>query len=255
MTTTNVARALVFGVLFTAALTTDTLAQQATGAATDQATGQPTAQATGRPEFGLRLGGGLAQLRGEEDVFGDDATDWKTGFTAGAFVRFPLTERFSVQPELLFKQEGGSISESFVEDGQDVRVDMGLNVSYLEIPVLLAYEVPLQSRLRPSVYAGPYVGYAVQRSVDFELAGADDGGFDLSIDAKDVFETLNYGALVGVDLGFPVAGRRATAGLRYDLGLANVFTGGADLFEDGDVAVAQPEARTSSFSAVVSFTF
>ncbi|MDX1530306.1 MAG: porin family protein [Rhodothermales bacterium] len=239
MRITPATRALTLGVLLTAAVAPAALAQS-----------------LARPEFGLRHGGVLAPRRGADPNIGDDATDWEAGLAVGAFVRFPLTQQFAVQPELLFKQEGGSVSETFSDDEAEIRVETEFRMSYLQLPVLFAYEAPLQARVRPILYAGPYVGYAVHRSIDFDVEGTEDLGVGFSIDADDVFEAVNYGAVFGADLGFPLAGRRFTAGLRYDLGLANVFKNDPALLEDeeGTASVVEPEARTSSFSAVLSVT-
>ncbi len=175
-----------------------------------------------QPEIGLRVGGNLAQLRGNSS-FGDEATGRKLGFTVGAFAEMPLGGGVSVQPELLYTQKGGT------EEGVD------FNLDYLELPVLVKYAAPTGSRVVPSLYAGPFVGYSVGRA--FEAEG-------VSIDADEVFKRANYGVAFGADFGYRFDRRTATVGLRYDLGLANVFDDSSIGGEFDGV-----EARTHEVSA------
>lgn len=207
-----------------------------------------------RPELGLRLGGNLAQLRGSDNALGNDATDRKLGFIAGAFAEMPLSGSFSVQPELLYAQKGGRIDESFVEDDLDGDFRSDFKLNYLELPVLVKYSVPTGSRIRPSVYAGPYAAYSVKRSIDIDVEG-DEGDLGLSLDADDTFKRLDYGAVFGVDFGYRLARRAATIGVRYDLGLANVFKDDAS-FSDGedDIDLGEPEARAHELSVVLGVT-
>lgn len=193
---------------------------------------------TAHPEIGLRVGGNLAQLRGSDNSLGSEATDRKLGFTVGVFAEMPLSGSLAVQPELLFVQKGGT-----EEDG-DANVDFNLN--YLELPVLVKYDLPVGGRLAPSLYVGPFVGYSVKRA--FEAEG-------ISIDADEAFKRFDYGATFGADFGYRFARRAATIGLRYDLGLANVFE---DEFSVGDgegaVDLGDVEARTHEVSVVLGVT-
>ncbi len=204
-----------------------------------------------QPQLGLRAGGALAQLRGKS-AFGEDATDRKLGFMVGAFAEVPVARNLAVQPELLYVRKGGAIDESFVDDEAGARFESDFNLHYLELPVLAKYHVPVGGRLTPSVYAGPYVAYAVKRSIDFSVEG-DGEDLDLSIDADDVFKRLDYGAAFGVDFGYRFGRRAATLGVRYDLGLANVFKDDAAL--DGEAlseALEESvEARTHELSVVL----
>lgn len=186
-----------------------------------------------QPQIGLRVGGNLAQLRGESS-FGDDATDRKLGFTVGTFAEMPLTGSFSLQPELLYTQKGGT------------EEDVDFNLDYLELPVLVKYNLPVEGRLVPSLYAGPYAAYTLRRS--FKSEG-------VSIDADEFFKSVDYGATFGVDFGYRFARRAATLGLRYDLGLANIFDDDFE-FDDDDFGddLSDAKLRTHELSVVLGVT-
>lgn len=204
-----------------------------------------------RPEVGLRAGGALAQLRGKDDVFGKNATDRRAGLAVGLYVEMPLTSRFSVQPELLYVQKGGKTEDTFTEDEVEATLESRYKLQYLEVPVLVKYAVPMQGPWRPSVSAGPYVAYSLGRDLSFDLS-SDGEDLGLSIDADEIFSRWDYGVSVGADVAYRFTQRTATIGLRYDLGLANVFQDDALLdFEEEGEAVADPTARTHQFSVVL----
>lgn len=212
------------------------------------------AKAQSQPAVGLRAGGSLAQLRGEDDVFGGDATELKLGLTVGAFAEVPINRQFSVQPELLYTQKGGTMDEFVSEDGVEGEVESNFNLHYLELPVLAKYNVPMRSqRFAPSIYAGPYVSYSIGRDMDIDFEGSDGNDFSLSLNADDVFERFDYGAVAGVDFGYRFAQRMATIGVRYDLGLANVFKDDAFLLDEfgEQVPLGDVKARNHEVSLIL----
>lgn len=187
---------------------------------------------TAQPQIGLRAGGNFAQLRGESNL-GDGATGRKFGFMVGVSAEMPVSSSLSVQPELLYAQKGGT------EDDVDV------NLNYLELPVLVKYALPVGGRFVPSLYAGPYAGYSLTREIEIDGGGSES--------ADDFIKRFDYGAVFGVDLGYRFAGRAATVGLRYDLGLANVFDNDFAL-DGGDEDLDDAELRTHEVSVVLGIT-
>lgn len=203
------------------------------------------AQAQLRPEVGLRAGGVFAQLRGENDVFGDKATDQKPGLTAGLYAEVPVASGLSIQPELLYVQKGGKTEEAISGSGD---FESRFTLHYLELPVLLKYTMPLQNRWRPSLSVGPYAAYGIGRDASFELGGDDVDG---AMDADDLFADWDYGLSFGADVGYRLAKRSATIGVRYDFGLADVFKDGASIDMDGEDATADLKAHTREVSVVL----
>ena len=55
---------------------------------------------------GFKAGLGLAKFTGDDARLGELSPGYRKGFAAGAFLTFSPTERFAVQPELLYVQKG-----------------------------------------------------------------------------------------------------------------------------------------------------
>lgn len=107
--------------------------------------------------IGIRFGYNFANLSGD---IPDSET--LTAFHVGAFTDFKLKKRLYLQPELMFSIQGSGFSYESEGDTDDT----DLRLSYLNIPVLLAYHV--NNKLR--ITGGPQIGV---------LMGAKDGGKDI----------------------------------------------------------------------------
>ena len=94
-------------------------------------------------------------------------------------------------------------------------MDANFNIDYIEIPVVFKANLPLEGQLIPNLYAGPYVGFAVNR----EREASDDGGTQ---DRSDEYSSTDYGLALGASFDTSFAGYGFTVGGRYDLGLANI---------------------------------
>ncbi len=135
-------------------------------------------------KFGVKAGANFSNFTGDFD------SDGKTGFYVGGLADFSVSEKFHVQPELLYSMEGAD------NDG---------GVSYLRLPIMAKYYVMEGLNLQ----AGPTVAFKI---------GADD-----AID--DTIASLDYG--LGFGAGFEMASG-LFFDLRYNLGLANVYDGSGD---------------------------
>ncbi|CAH0173539.1 hypothetical protein SRABI04_01320 [Chryseobacterium sp. Bi04] len=56
------------------------------------------AQSTEGPKFGIKAGGNFSSITGDD-------TKSKFGFYAGALVNVPISEAFSIQPEVVYSQQ------------------------------------------------------------------------------------------------------------------------------------------------------
>ena len=155
---------------------------------------------------GIKLGFNLSQIKFELD--GDTKTsDMAAGVQIGGFVNFTVTETFSIQPEMLFSRFGGKQSE-YVED-IDEDVTQTFKVDYLSVPVMLKFNVAPNFNLQ----VGPEVGILVGANVKGEVFGQ-----SVTVDAKDLFETFNFGLNGGLGFTYEKFGFDA----RYFFGIANV---------------------------------
>ena len=147
------------------------------------------------------------------------------GFSAGAGFELSVGDIFSIQPEILYTQKGYKLKD------QDGSLQFKLN--YVEIPVLLKFSFGEEDELRFFGYAGPYVGYALNGSYNFQIASASRKGklkfaeepanytgTDAYV-SKDEANRLDIGAYVGAGVGYPLGSGELTLEGRYGYGFTN----------------------------------
>ncbi|MCL9806140.1 PorT family protein [Flavobacterium amniphilum] len=150
-------------------------------------------------KFGVKGGLNLADWSGDDA----DGIDSKIGFHIGGFAEIKVSDKFAVQPELLYSAQGGKA------DGGKVNVD------YINIPVMAKFYATEQF----SIEAGPQVGFLMSAKVK------PDSGDD--VDIKDQLKSTDFGVNVGLGYNFT---ENVSAGLRYNLGLSNIVDAdGADV--------------------------
>lgn len=143
---------------------------------------------------GIRLGMNIANQKAEIDG-NSDTGDSKIGFLGGFYLTADVSEKFAVQPELMFSGMGS----------QDKDADIQIPFNYLSIPVLLRYNITENFNLQ----AGPQIGFLLSAKATY-------GGN--SVDIKDSFKGTDFGAAFGFGTDFG----KFNAGARYYIGLANV---------------------------------
>lgn len=146
--------------------------------------------------------------------FDPDVEDTKsvTGFAGGAEVQIPLgASGLILQPELLYTPKG----VEFEDDG----VTSSINVDYVEVPVLVRFNIPAQS-VMPFVFAGGAVSFEASCSVE-----GTDGSITVDADCEDAgveTESTDFGVLFGGGLAFPAGPGDIFIEGRYNFGLADV---------------------------------
>lgn len=171
-------------------------------------------------KYGVKAGANFYKVTGDEDFEASRKT--KVGLAGGAFVNFSLSETFSVQPELLYSQEGNKQKEG------DESANLKLN--YINIPVLLQYNAS-------GFYGetGPQVGFLTSAKIKYEM-----GGEEETTDVKDAFKSINFSWAVG--LGYRLSNGLGI-GARYNIGISNIV--------DAEGA----SAKSSGFHIGLSYTF
>lgn len=178
-------------------------------------------------KFGVKAGLNLTNLTGDLE----DASSL-VGFQVGGFAEFKLTEKFAIQPELLFSTQG---AKNKFTDFDDSTYEYDTKLNYLNIPVLAKYYITEAF----SVEAGPQIGVLLSAKEDGE-------------DAKDYYKSVDFGFNVGAGYNFT---ENLSVGLRYTIGLSSVYDtpDNIDGFEDfdfGDVSV-----KNSVFALAVGYKF
>ena len=165
-------------------------------------------------KYGVKAGLNLSTLTG--DVAYYDVKS-KAGFHVGGFAEFKITDKFAVQPELLYSTQGGKISFSSSDDFSYTNDKRDIKLGYLNLPVMAKYYIIPGL----SVEAGPQVGfllsakneYQIYSSVSEDLSGS--GEEDIKDDSKSVDFGFNLGA------GYEFT-ENIFVQARYNLGLSSI---------------------------------
>jgi hypothetical protein len=176
------------------------------------------ARESGLASVGFKAGLALHNFGGEDDdlLFSERAREARRGLAAGAWLEYAVTEKVSLQPELLYVGKGIRY--------EDTDYERTLAFDYLDVPLLVKYAAARGQRAKLCFFGGPVVSYLLSASNEVKSPGlADD------VDWADMVADLDVGLAVGVGLDLDVGGRVLTLDLRRTLGLTS-WTG-ADLEE------------------------
>jgi hypothetical protein len=155
-------------------------------------------------EYGAKGGVNFATLSLHESV--PVSFDTRIGLVAGGFVTWPLTSRWSVQPEVLFSQKGAT----FDDTGAAGRIELDA----LDVPILARYRFG-----RLVAFGGPSLGFTLEARQVLEF-----GDEEESVDIGEDIESLDFGIAAGAAYE---AGRLSVEG-RYTFGLTNLNAISAD---------------------------
>ncbi len=176
--------------------------------------------------FGAKAGVNFAKLTGDAI---EDA-DGRTGFHIGGLAEFMLTEKFSVQPEILYSQQGLQMKETF--GGEEF--ESKLKLDYILLPILAKYYITEGF----SVEGGPQIGFTAKAESEFSGGGESE--------TEDVSEFIS-GTDISIGAG---VGYRLTNGVFFQ---ARYMFGVSDVADDDDVFGDTATNSVLSLSAGYSF--
>lgn len=168
-------------------------------------------------KFGVKGGLNLANFSGDIE----DGSNL-TGVNIGGFAEIKLSDKFALQPEVLFSGQGSDSDEG------------SFNLTYINVPLMAKYYVADKFNLE----AGPQIGFLTSAKIKM------DGN---SIDSKRLFNSTDFGINFGAGYDFT---EKFSAGVRYNMGVSNIFS---DEFKDAlqeDVNV-----QNSVFSLSLAYKF
>ncbi|WP_296149379.1 porin family protein [uncultured Flavobacterium sp.] len=167
-------------------------------------------------KYGVKAGLNLSTLTGDITDFTDVKS--KAGFHVGGFVEFKFTDKFAIQPELLYSTQGAK-SEFF--DSDDVTFQSeedNYKLDYLNLPIMAKYYVAPGF----SIEAGPQIGFLLSAKNKYDYTSSFFGE-DLSDsgeeDVKDSFKSIDFGVNFGAGYEFT---QNIFVQARYNLGLSNI---------------------------------
>jgi opacity protein-like surface antigen len=158
----------------------------------------------------------------------------KVGFQAGAFAEIKITDKFSIQPEVLYSAQGVKEKGDFEYNNNVYPAELNTKLGYINVPVMAKYYVAEKFNLE----AGPQIGILVSAKGEATILGHSEEG-----DIKDNYKTIDLGLNLGAGYDFT---ENLSAGLRYTLGLSNVA---GDDFDDN------VNAKNSVFALSLGYKF
>lgn len=178
-----------------------------------------TTGAFAQVSFGVKAGLNLSKLTSEYE--GESETsDNRISAAFGGFMNYQLSDKFSIQPELLISMEGGKNEIS--ESGQtgSYSSENTTKITFLNIPVMLKANIANGLFLE----AGPQLGFKMSAKTEYETTTSTTGTKSGEEDIEDM-KSMNLG--LGLGAGYEMENGLGF-GLRYNLGLSNLYDGEGD---------------------------
>lgn len=147
---------------------------------------------------GVRGGLAVTDLSIDEDGTAAES-DTRSGFVGGVFAQIGLGDIFALRPEGLLVSKGAKGSEGGIETE--------LELSYVEVPVLLVARIPTSGSIRPLLFAGPTIAFETSCEVEAGDGTTEVEGDCADFDEEDPVETkgtdvgLTFGAGLEIDTG------------------------------------------------------
>ena len=164
-------------------------------------------------EFGIKGGINLATITGDDT----DDLDGRTSFHFGVVAEIAISDKFSVQPELLYSSQGATSEDSYSEEGFNVKEEVTVKLDYINLPIIAKYYVADGF----SIEAGPQIGFLMNSELEIDLTASGEGfseDFSETEDLKDYVKGIDFGLNFG--LGYKMeSGLNFSA--RYNLGLSD----------------------------------
>ncbi|AXG72086.1 outer membrane protein beta-barrel domain protein [Kordia sp. SMS9] len=153
--------------------------------------------------FGFKGGLNSSWVTGDSS----DGITPRIGVHLGVMSEFSLSEKFSIQPELIYSQQGAQQDVAFTLDGFTIQEEeLKARQNYVNLPVLAKYYITENF----SIEAGPQIGF---------LLSAEQEGAGIEVDAKDALKSIDFAASLGVSYKLNSG---LSFGARYNAGVSNV---------------------------------
>lgn len=158
--------------------------------------------------FGVKAGLAYANIRGH-DVYDQN---FRMGFSGGVFLTYGFGSSFAVQPEVLFVRKGSKYSNG---SGSDAYRET-LTLDYLEVPVLLKFELLAAKSFRFHFFAGPSLAFKLRARVKATFGGATE------VETLDSIKNTDFCLAAGFGLEYLLRRGRLAFDLRYTTGMGSL---------------------------------
>jgi len=174
-------------------------------------------------KYGAKAGLNLSTLTG--DVGSYDVKS-KAGFHVGGFVEFKITDKFSVQPELLYSTQGAKFEYFSSDEFSSTSDKRDVKLGYLNVPIMAKYFVLPGF----TIEAGPQIGFLLSAKNEFDYQSYITEQYNSSgeDDIKDDSKAVDFGFNVGLGYEFT---ENIFVQARYNLGLTSISENASDEFD------------------------
>jgi len=155
-------------------------------------------------QFGAKAGVNFASINGDDT----EEFDMRTSFHVGAVAEFLFSERFSLQPELIYSSQGAKMS--------DEGFDFTIKLNYINLPIMAKYYVTEGLSLE----VGPQFGLLLSAKAKSEFDGESEEE-DIKDDLNDFDFGINFGAGYKLENGLSFTAR-------YNYGFSNLADSGSE---------------------------
>ena len=125
------------------------------------------------------------------------------------FLEMPITENFSIQPELSFMEKGFAVKEGINVGGAFLNTDINIPVNgklrfktdYIQVPLLAKYHFGDKTATHAYIAAGPAVGYLADAGITIRVLDI----FPISSNVStDIFKPFEFSGIATVGFETPL---------------------------------------------------
>lgn len=190
-------------------------------------------------DVGIKLGLSRVDASLSDEIPGVEFSS-RSEFIIGAFVSINLFKILAIQPEVYFLTKGVNLTD------EDEFSEM--KFSYLEIPVLLKFNIPTPGKIKPGIFMGPYMAFNTKAWViETEY------GLTVETDLEEFAKSMDYGLILGGCLEYKLGFGKLILDVRYNLGLVSVVKNLSSL--TSGVLDDDDSIKVKSFTIMIGFGF
>lgn len=149
-------------------------------------------------KFGVKAGLNVSNITGSDSRDQDS----RLSFNGGLVAELPVSDRFSIQPEVIYSAQGSTIAAIDEDNFLDIDENVEYQLDYVKVPLLA--KIYLSDGL--SLQAGPSFNFLVNEEIDYQPVS--NGGDVNIVNGANTFE---LGTAAGLeyqfDSGFFIQGR------------------------------------------------
>lgn len=207
--------------------------------------------------FGVKFGTAVSSFSSEQPHTGE-----RIGLTFGGFVNYPISSQLSLQGEVSYLQQGGTL----VTYTDETRFGAPFNFSTvhqtnsrvtlhnIEVPVLVQYQLPI-ANLPVRAYAGPSFAYTLKANDTFERTGYTAADLIVtatgSEDVTSTYQSIQLGASGGLEFYIPFGEKSLVIDARYRYGITPARKSYSYITLNG----TEEEIRTNTLSFTLGLIF